>query len=65
MIMSGGLDHALDVLAPEDFASAAGGFRYLQLRDVAKLVEQHKARPATNCSMSSTPVTARSSHGIK
>jgi len=31
MIMSGGLDHALDVLTPEDFVSAEGGFRYLQL----------------------------------
>lgn len=40
MIMSGGLDHALDVLTPEDFASAASGFRYLQLSDVAELVEQ-------------------------
>jgi len=40
MIMSGGLDHALDVLTPEDFASAAGGFRYLQLSDAAELVEQ-------------------------
>jgi hypothetical protein len=40
MIMSGGLDHALDVLTPQDFASAASGFRYLQLSDVAELVEQ-------------------------
>ena len=45
MIMSGGLDHALDVLTPEDFASAAGGFRYLQLSDVAELVEQVQGAP--------------------
>jgi hypothetical protein len=51
MIMSGGLDHALDVLTPEDFASAASGFRYLQLSDVAEqdaptddLLEQLDAR---------------------
>ena len=36
--MSGGLDHALDVLTPEDFASAADGFRYLRLDHVAGLV---------------------------
>jgi hypothetical protein len=46
MIMSGGLDHALDVLTPEDFASAAGGFRYLQLSDVADLVEQAQDAPS-------------------
>lgn len=46
MIMSGGLDHALDVLTPEDFASAAGGFRYLQLSDVAELVEQVQGAPS-------------------
>ena len=46
MIMSGGLDHALDVLTPEDFASAADGFRYLQLNDVAELVEQAKGAPS-------------------
>lgn len=45
MIMNGGLDHALDVLTPEDFASAAGGFRYLQLSGVAELVEQAQAAP--------------------
>ena len=45
-IMSGGLDHALDVLTPEDFASAAGGFRYLQLSDVADLVEQAQDAPS-------------------
>ena len=45
MIMSGGLDHALDVLTPEDFASAASGFRYLQLSDVAELVEQAQGAP--------------------
>lgn len=39
MIMSGGLDHALDVLTPEDFAAAASGFRYLQLSGVAELLE--------------------------
>jgi hypothetical protein len=38
------LDHALDVLTPEDFASAASGFRYLQLSDVAELVEQAQPR---------------------
>jgi hypothetical protein len=43
MIMSGGLDHALDVLAPDDFAAAASGFRYLQLGDSAELVEQAQA----------------------
>jgi hypothetical protein len=46
MIMSGGLDHALDVLTPEDFASAAGGFRYLQLSDVADLLEQAQGAPS-------------------
>jgi hypothetical protein len=46
MIMSGGLDHALDVLTPEDFASAAGGFRYLQLSDIAELVEQAQGAPS-------------------
>ena len=46
MIMSGGLDHALGVLTPEDFASAAGGFRYLQLSDVAELVEQAQGTPS-------------------
>jgi hypothetical protein len=40
MIMNGGLDHALDVLTPEDFAAAASGFRYLRLSDAAELVEQ-------------------------
>jgi len=40
LVMSGGLDHALDVLTPEDFASAAAGFRYLRLSEVAELVEQ-------------------------
>jgi hypothetical protein len=45
MIMSGGLDYALDVLTPEDFASAASGFRYLQLSDVAELVEQAQGAP--------------------
>src|SRR5262245_65467162 len=45
MIMNGGLDHALDVLTAEDFASAADGFRYLQLSDVAELVEQAQAAP--------------------
>jgi hypothetical protein len=40
MIMSGGIDHALDVLHPEDFAAAASGFRYLQLSDVAEVVER-------------------------
>lgn len=40
LVMSGGLDHALDVLTPEDFASAADGFRYLRLSEVAELVEQ-------------------------
>lgn len=43
MIMSGGLDHALDVLTPEDFAAAASGFRYLELSDAAELVEQAQA----------------------
>lgn len=43
MIMSGGLDHALDVLAPDDFAAAASGFRYLQLSDAAELAEQAQA----------------------
>jgi hypothetical protein len=46
MIMSGGLDHALDVLTPEDFASAADGFRYLQLSDVAELVERAQDGPS-------------------
>jgi hypothetical protein len=46
MIMSGGLDHALDVLTPEDFASAANGFRYLQLSGVAELVEQAQSAPS-------------------
>lgn len=46
MIMSGGLDHALDVLTSEDFAPAAGGFRYLQLNDVAELVEQARGAPS-------------------
>jgi hypothetical protein len=46
MIMSGGLDHALNVLTPEDFASAASGFRYLQLSDVAELVEQAQRAPS-------------------
>jgi hypothetical protein len=45
MIMSGGLDHALDVLAPDDFASAADGFRYLQLSNVAELVNQSQEAP--------------------
>jgi hypothetical protein len=45
MIMSGGLDHALDVLTAEDLASAAAGFRYLQLSDVADLVEQAQGAP--------------------
>jgi hypothetical protein len=45
MIMSGGLDHALNVLTPEDFTSAASGFRYLQLSDVAELVEQAQGAP--------------------
>ena len=46
MIMSGGLDHALDVLTPEDFVSAEGGFRYLQLNNVAELVEQAQGAPS-------------------
>lgn len=46
MIMSGGLNHTLDVLTPEDFASAAAGFRYLQLTDVADLVEQAQDVPS-------------------
>jgi hypothetical protein len=45
MIMSGGLDHALDVPTPEDFASAAAGFRYLQLSNVADLFEQAQGAP--------------------
>jgi hypothetical protein len=40
MVMSGGLDHTLGVLTPEALASAADGFRYLLLGDVAELVEQ-------------------------
>jgi hypothetical protein len=48
MIMSGGLDHALDILTPEDFASAANGFRYLQLTDVAELVEQAQHAPSND-----------------
>lgn len=39
MVMSGGLDHALDVLTGEELTSAADGFRYLRLGDVAELVE--------------------------
>jgi hypothetical protein len=46
MIMSGGLDHALDILTPDDFAAAASGFRYLQLSDVAELVDQAKGTPS-------------------
>jgi len=46
MIMNGGLDHALNVLTPEDLASAASGFRYLQLSDVAELVEQAQGAPS-------------------
>ena len=46
MIMSGGLDHALDILTPEDFASAASGFRYLQLSNVAELLEQAQGAPS-------------------
>jgi len=45
MVMSGGLDHAHDMLSPEDFASAADGFRYLQLSDVAELVDQARHAP--------------------
>jgi hypothetical protein len=46
MIMSGGLDHALDILTPRDFASAASGFRYLQLSNVAELLEQAQGAPS-------------------
>jgi hypothetical protein len=45
MIMSGGLDHDLNVLTPEDFALAASAFRYPQLSDVAELVEQAQGAP--------------------
>jgi hypothetical protein len=48
MIMNGGLGHALDILTPEDFASAASGFRYLQLCDIAELLEQALSTPSDN-----------------
>jgi hypothetical protein len=46
MIMSGGLDHAIDILTSDEFTSAAGGFRYLQLTDVAELVERVQDWPS-------------------
>jgi hypothetical protein len=39
MIMSGGLDHALDVLTLDNFTSAVTGFRYLRLYEAANLIE--------------------------
>lgn len=39
-IMSGGLEHAADVLPPEAFAAAADGFRYLGMTEAADLVAQ-------------------------
>jgi len=38
MVMSGGLDHACEVLDPDAVAAAASGFRYLGADDVAELV---------------------------
>lgn len=39
MVMSGGLDHACEVLGPDTVAAAVSGFRYLGADDVADLVE--------------------------
>jgi hypothetical protein len=43
MVMSGGVDHALDMLTPEQLTAAAAGYRYLQLDDVAELVGQARS----------------------
>lgn len=43
MVMSGGLDHALDVLTTDEIAAAADSYRYLQLGPVADLIARAQA----------------------
>jgi hypothetical protein len=47
MVMSGGLDHACEVLDRQTVAAAVSGFRYLGADDVAELVESVEALVAT------------------
>jgi hypothetical protein len=39
MIMNGGVDHALEVLSPPDFAAGIAAFRYFGLGEVAAVLE--------------------------
>ena len=38
MVMSGGIDHAFDVLTSDQIAAAADGYRYLELQPIADLI---------------------------
>lgn len=42
MVMSGGVDHAFDVLTHEEISAAAGGYRYLRLDQIADLIDRAK-----------------------
>jgi hypothetical protein len=43
MVMNGGVDHALEVLPPSEFASGIAGFRYFGLAEVAAVLETASA----------------------
>jgi hypothetical protein len=43
MVMSGGIDHAFDVLTTDQIAAAADGYRYLHLEPIADLIGQAPA----------------------
>lgn len=40
MVMSGGFDHAFDVLTPDQIAEASNGYRYLKFDSVAELIDR-------------------------
>ena len=42
-INNGGLDHAIDDVGPQSFTTAAAGFRFFGLIDVAEIVERANA----------------------
>lgn len=39
MVMNGGIDHAVEVLSPEEYTSALNGYRYFGFEQVAKVLE--------------------------
>lgn len=39
MVMNGGIDHAIEVLATAEFAAGIAGFRYFDLVEVASVLE--------------------------